>query len=186
MSTTTRTRMRPEERRQQILNVALDLFAQRGFEEVTIGDIAAAMDIVRPTIYIYFASTNAILDAIFEDLLNSYWQKIEPIISNNQGMPTPQTISQIFRIILNEPHMLAILRCGGPSFQRKRHAQFDKKLNELLDIHSDKKQNPYLRPILGSLIEGLAYWAVHEKEHDTEALIQALENFVSHGLSHTD
>ena len=34
MNTTPRIRMRPEERRQQILNVALDLFAQRGFEEV--------------------------------------------------------------------------------------------------------------------------------------------------------
>ena len=32
MTTSTRTRMRPEERRQQILNVALDLFARRGFE----------------------------------------------------------------------------------------------------------------------------------------------------------
>ena len=185
MNTTPRIRMRPEERRQQILNVALDLFAQRGFEEVTIGDIAAAMNIVRPTIYIYFPSTNAILDAIFDDLLNSYWQKIEPIISNRRGMPTPQTISQIFRIILNEPHMLAILRCGGPSFQRKRHAQFDKKLNALLDIHAEKQQTPYLRPILGSLIEGLAYWAVHENVQDTEELIQALEHFVSHGLEQT-
>ena len=82
MNTTTRTRMRPEERRQQILNVALELFAKRGFEEVTIGDIAAEMDIVRPTIYIYFPSTNAILDAFFENLLESYWQKLEPLIKS--------------------------------------------------------------------------------------------------------
>ena len=182
MTTSTRTRMRPEERRQQILNVALDLFARRGFEEVTIGDITSEMNIVRPTIYIYFPSTNAILDAIFDDLLNSYWQKIEPIISNSKGMPTPQTVSQIFRIILNEPHLLAILRCGGPSFQRKRHAQFDKKLNALLDIHAEQQRSPFLRPILGALIEGLAYWAVHEDAQDTEALTQALEDFVSHGL----
>ena len=182
MTTSTRTRMRPEERRQQILNVALDLFARRGFEEVTIGDIASEMNIVRPTIYIYFPSTNAILDAIFDDLLNSYWQKIEPIISNSKGMPTPQTVSQIFRIILNEPHLLAILRCGGPSFQRKRHAQFDKKLQVMADPHVKHPQNSYLRPRLGALIEGLAYWAVHEDAQDTEALTQALEDFVSHGL----
>ena len=36
MKAATRIRMRPEERRQQILNVALDLFAQRGFEEVVV------------------------------------------------------------------------------------------------------------------------------------------------------
>ena len=87
MSTSTRTRMRPEERRQQILNVALDLFAQRGFEEVTIGDIASAMNIVRPTIYIYFPSTNAILDAIFDDLLNSYCKKSSQLSAATKACP---------------------------------------------------------------------------------------------------
>lgn len=114
MNTTTRTRMRPEERRQQILNVALELFAKRGFEEVTIGDIAAEMDIVRPTIYIYFPSTNAILDAIFENLLESYWQKLEPLIkSAGDIVPNPQLVSKAFRIMHSEPYLLSILRCGG-------------------------------------------------------------------------
>ena len=43
-------------------------------------------------------------------------------------------------------------------------------------------KSTFLRPILGALIEGLAYWAVHEDAQDTEALTQALEDFVSHGL----
>lgn len=183
MNTTTRTRMRPEERRQQILDVALQLFAQRGFEEVTIGDIAAEMDIVRPTIYIYFGSTNAILDAIFDDLLDSYWKKLEPLVSNTTAFPNPQIISQVFELMLNEPHLLAILRCGGPSFQRKRHAQFDKKLRVLLQPYTEKNNNPYLIPMLAALTEGFAYWAVHENIEDTSALTQALENLLSHGLS---
>lgn len=181
-NTPTRTRMRPEDRRQQILNTALELFAQRGFEEVTIGDIAAAIDIVRPTIYIYFPSTNAILDAIFDDLLDSYWQKLEPLIKSVEQVPNPPLVSQIFRLMLNEPHLLSILRCGGPSFQRKRHAQFDKKLRLLLQPYTSNSM-PYLAPMLGTLIEGFAYWAIHENLQDSEELAQALENFVRYGLS---
>ena len=183
MNTSVRTRMRPEVRRQQILNVALELFAKQGFEEVTIGDIAAEMDIVRPTIYIYFPSTDAILDAIFEQLLDSYWKKLEPLVSHIQGVPTPQTISQIFRIMLNEPHLLSILRCGGPSFQRKRHAKFDKKLRELLQPYTENNQ-PYLIPMLAVLIEGFAYWAINENlQQETDGLANALEQFVAHGLT---
>ena len=181
MNTTTRTRMRPEERRQQILNVALELFAKRGFEEVTIGDIAAEMDIVRPTIYIYFPSTNAILDAIFENLLESYWQ-LEPLIkSAGDIVPNPQLVSKAFRIMHSEPYLLSILRCGGPSFQKKRHAQFNKKLRALLEPYTNS-DIPYISPIIGLLIEGLAYWAIQENIQDTEELANALEQFVSHGL----
>lgn len=182
MNTTTRTRMRPEERRQQILNVALELFAKRGVEEVTIGDIAAEMDIVRPTIYIYFPSTNAILDAIFENLLESYWQKLEPLIkSAGDIVPNPQLVSKAFRIMHSEPYLLSILRCGGPSFQKKRHAQFNKKLRALLEPYTNS-DIPYISPIIGLLIEGLAYWAIQENIQDTEELANALEQFVSHGL----
>ena len=48
-----------------------------------------------------------------------------------------------------------------------------------------KNNKPLTCGLLGSLIEGLAYWAVHENVQDTEELIQALEHFVSHGLEQT-
>ena len=50
-------------------------------------------------------------------------------------------------------------------------------------MQAEQQLSPYLRPILGALIEGLGYWAIHQDIQDTEALAQALEDFVSHGLS---
>ena len=81
----------------------------------------------------------------------------------------------------SEPYLLSILRCGGPSFQKKRHAQFNKKLRALLEPYTNS-DIPYISPIIGLLIEGLAYWAIQENIQDTEELANALEQFVSHGL----
>ncbi|MBI2510900.1 MAG: TetR/AcrR family transcriptional regulator [Opitutae bacterium] len=43
-----------EQRRQEILRAAIRLFAQRGMENVTFGDIAKAARLSRPLVYFYF------------------------------------------------------------------------------------------------------------------------------------
>jgi AcrR family transcriptional regulator len=51
--------------RETIIRVAIDLFAQRGFEETTVADIAAAADIAPRTFFGYFATKE---DVVFHDL----------------------------------------------------------------------------------------------------------------------
>lgn len=46
--------------RDRIADVALDLFAARGFDEVSVDDVAAAAGIARRTLFRYYASKNAI------------------------------------------------------------------------------------------------------------------------------
>jgi AcrR family transcriptional regulator len=48
-------------RRQQIIEVAAELFAERGFHGVSIYDIGAAMGISGPALYKHFASKDALL-----------------------------------------------------------------------------------------------------------------------------
>jgi TetR/AcrR family transcriptional regulator, regulator of mycofactocin system len=43
-----------------ISNVAIDLFAARGFDEVSVDDVAAAAGIARRTLFRYYASKNAL------------------------------------------------------------------------------------------------------------------------------
>lgn len=51
----------PVGRRQQILDTAARLFAQRGFHGVSVGDLGAAVGISGPGLYKHFASKEAIL-----------------------------------------------------------------------------------------------------------------------------
>ena len=51
-------------RREQLLEVALRLFAQRGFDATTIADIASEAGIAHGLVYHYFASKDELLSAI--------------------------------------------------------------------------------------------------------------------------
>ena len=59
----------PSHRRQEILDAALDLFADRGFQGTSVRDIARAVGVNEATLYHYFPSKAAILDAILDVLL---------------------------------------------------------------------------------------------------------------------
>ena len=55
-----RTRLRPEERRQRILDAAVELFAERGYEGASINEIARAAGVVASVIYDHFPSKRAL------------------------------------------------------------------------------------------------------------------------------
>ena len=53
----------PEERRNEILDVAGRLFIKKGYDSVTMSDIAAEIKVAKGTIYYYFKSKEELLDA---------------------------------------------------------------------------------------------------------------------------
>nr|EIF89377.1 TetR family transcriptional regulator [Streptomyces tsukubensis NRRL18488] len=63
MTTGVRRRMGVEERRQQLIGVALELFSVRSPDEVSIDEIAAAAGISRPLVYHYFPGKQSLYEA---------------------------------------------------------------------------------------------------------------------------
>jgi AcrR family transcriptional regulator len=57
-----------QETRYQILQTALGLFRQRGFDATTMRDIAAAADLSLGAAYYYFASKEAIIQAYYDEV----------------------------------------------------------------------------------------------------------------------
>ena len=58
----------PEERKQEILETAMKLFAQNGFEKTSISDIAKEIGVAQGLCYRYFPSK----DVLFQTALNEY------------------------------------------------------------------------------------------------------------------
>ncbi|MFC8091239.1 TetR/AcrR family transcriptional regulator [Streptomyces sp. NPDC057301] len=63
MTTGVRRRMGVEERRQQLIGVALELFSQRSPDDVSIDEIASAAGISRPLVYHYFPGKLSLYEA---------------------------------------------------------------------------------------------------------------------------
>ena len=56
--------MKQEDTRRRILDQALELFAARGYDAVSVGEIAKAVGIKAPSLYNHFPSKQAIFDAL--------------------------------------------------------------------------------------------------------------------------
>ncbi|MGW0475608.1 TetR/AcrR family transcriptional regulator [Streptomyces coeruleorubidus] len=63
MTTGVRRRLGVEERRQQLIGVALELFSRRSPDEVSIDEIASAAGISRPLVYHYFPGKLSLYEA---------------------------------------------------------------------------------------------------------------------------
>ena len=56
----------PEVRRQEILDAALQIFGEKGYEKTSIADIAKAIGVAQGLCYRYFPSKEALFDSVIE------------------------------------------------------------------------------------------------------------------------
>ncbi len=73
-----------EERKDEILNVAAQLFLEKGFDNASTNDIINEMGIARGTLYYHFESKEKILDAIVEKMGNEKIAQAAKIIADKR------------------------------------------------------------------------------------------------------
>lgn len=64
--------MRQEDTKKRILEKALELFAEEGYDAVSVGRIASAVGIKAPSLYNHYPGKQAIFDAIVEETAAEY------------------------------------------------------------------------------------------------------------------
>jgi AcrR family transcriptional regulator len=67
-TTPKRSRLKPEQRRDQMLDAANELFAERGYEEVSVEDIARAAGVTRGLVHHYFGGRTQVYVALLQRL----------------------------------------------------------------------------------------------------------------------
>ena len=101
--------------KQEILNVALNLFSVQGFEATSISQIANAVGIRKASLYSHFENKQAILDALIKEVLEQYaehsifamvdWN--DPAFTKDKLDMTPDAAVQMIqgqlRYILHDP-----------------------------------------------------------------------------------
>jgi len=66
-ATKRRTRETPAVRRRQILDAALTLFLEEGYEQTTVASVAYRAGLATGTVYLYFASKEHLLEALHDE-----------------------------------------------------------------------------------------------------------------------
>lgn len=103
------------DRRQQILEAALDVFAEQGFEGATNKDIAARADVTPGLIYFYFPGKEELFFAAFAHQAEKVFARFQVPESSQGGDPRPpeQVIREAvgsFVEALDDPRTLSVYR----------------------------------------------------------------------------
>ncbi|WP_459753012.1 TetR/AcrR family transcriptional regulator [Streptomyces sennicomposti] len=115
MTTGVRRRMGVEERRQQLIGVALELFSRRSPDDVSIDEIAAAAGISRPLVYHYFPGKLSLYEAALkrasEDLAGRFMEPHEGPL----GARLLRVMRRFFDFVDEHGPGFSALMRGGPA-----------------------------------------------------------------------
>ncbi|MFC9246513.1 TetR/AcrR family transcriptional regulator [Streptomyces sp. NPDC057136] len=126
MTTGVRRRMGVEERRQQLIGVALELFSHRSPDDVSIDEIAAAAGISRPLVYHYFPGKQSLYEAALgraaDELAGRFLEPLEGPL----GARLLRVMGRFFDFVEEHGPGFSALMRGGPSVgSSKANAMID-------------------------------------------------------------
>ena len=76
-----RTRLRSSARRKELISVAANLFASRGYYAVTVDDIGDAVGLTGPALYRHFSSKEALLVAVFDEVIEELAERLRDLLA---------------------------------------------------------------------------------------------------------
>ncbi|PIE70162.1 MAG: hypothetical protein CSA22_09310 [Deltaproteobacteria bacterium] len=198
--------MKPEERKEQILNCAKKLFSKNGFYKTQIADIVNSSKIARGTIYHYFSNK----DDIFITLLERYCRQWEAAIAIRTEdidlfTVTPKEyllhrIRNVFRFFSEDPHIsMIVLRVGAglPGDLETSIKQFETIITQIImnDLklgirHGSVKPDIDIEMVANLIAGGLfrtayLYFGPHRKaaqKVDIEVLTRDVADFLVGGV----
>ena len=111
--------------KEKIIDEALTLFSIRGFNAVTVEEIAKGVGIKAPSLYKHYKSKQCIFNAIIEEMQSRYLQQMEQLHMN--GL-TPEIDIPIFENITEQQ----LLQIGQVLFSYFLHDEYNRKFRKML------------------------------------------------------
>lgn len=100
--------------RQRIQDVALELFAEQGYEKTSLREIAERLDVTKAALYYHFKTKEEIIVSLFEDLTKPIEELIE------WGRQQPHTLAMKQEIVRRYSEALTAAAPSSASCRRTR------------------------------------------------------------------
>jgi AcrR family transcriptional regulator len=111
----TRVQNRDDQRR-RILDAAHGLFAETGFDDVTVADVARRAGVARATVFNHFQNKHGLVEALANDVMDVYLAMLDAALADTET-PTPALVLALFE-------QMAIGIEAEPRFYRGVFRQF--------------------------------------------------------------
>jgi AcrR family transcriptional regulator len=198
MDASVRTRLSRDDRMEQTLGAAHELFAERGYAAVTMDEIAAAVGVTKPLLYNYFGNKERLYIACMERSGDSLIKTIAESVgeSANPGDALGAGVRAFFSFLDNDRAAWAVLfdetlPHGGEVFDRVaayRGQIVDlvsaTLLPQLPDTRRVKVEIEALSTALLGAAEALARWWLRTEAISAEDAAELLVSTVEPGLRH--
>ena len=185
-----------EETRRQILDTALALFRERGFEETTIRDIAGRAGLSLGAAYYYFKSKEALVGAYYDYVQKEHQVRARAAFSRGGSLRDRLRAALHAKIdIMQEDRRLlrALFRYGGdpdhplswfgPATREQRHLSVDVFAEAIAEERLPDDVRDAAPTLLWTLHMGILLYFLYDTSPDqrrTRQLIDAAVDFVVH------
>jgi TetR/AcrR family fatty acid metabolism transcriptional regulator len=189
---------RNSDKYQQILTAAIRVFAERGFSQSTISQIAQEAGVADGTIYLYFKNKDDILVRFYEHMTeivsNRFWESV------NSGKTA---LEQLFNLIHAHLDLFQREPYGAMVYQGETHLQWrlvqeptrrmSKTYRDVITrivelgqkegtIRNDLYVGLVKRLINGAVDEVINTWIHTGRDHDLAAMAEPLVNLFIYGI----
>lgn len=193
-----RAQRRRQERREAILEAAKDVFVEKGYHPVSVGDIIERAGIARGTFYLYFTNKQDIFQALLEEFFDAIRGQVRRI-ETEPGSEAPEAqlrdnLHRVVRTLIAHRAVADIVLRDPASFDeasRTQLEQFWELVTTLMEAAMRVGQNLGLvrechvqiatLGALGAAREVLRHMITHDNL-DTEQLAEELIGFCLRGV----
>jgi AcrR family transcriptional regulator len=101
----------PGDKRQQILDAAVRVFAAQGYEQSRVGDVASEAGVAYGLVYHYFDSKEAVLEAVFREAWGRLLAAV--VLAEQTAGTAPERLELVVKIVLrawrDDPDLVRLL-----------------------------------------------------------------------------
>jgi AcrR family transcriptional regulator len=186
-------RMPAQQRRRQLLDVARDVFASRGFSATTMDDVALGAGVTKPVLYQHFPSKRALYVELLEDVGRQLISELETATGRAESGRGRVELgfAAYFRYVTTNPSAFRLLFGASvrndPEFARVAEsvvASAADEIMELIDIAVPPEHRRVLANALVGMAEATSRRALADPgaEHDADALARWISELAWFGL----
>jgi AcrR family transcriptional regulator len=167
------------ERRQQLIEVAKSLFAERGYEGTSIEEIAQRANVSKPVVYEHFGGKEGLYAVVVDREMSALLDGITSSLTNNRSRDG-------FRILIRDsPASIA-----SGTYSSLLNDAVSQVASILAGDFSRRGLDPELAPLYAQALVGsvsmTAQWWLDTREPKKEVVAAHLVNLMWNGLTHLE